>query len=272
MRVAAGFLVFVILSVAALALVLAPGPRAPAAEAQVNTNAIEDGRLLYVQSCASCHGNAGEGTTVAPSLAGAGSAGLDFYMRTGRMPAAYPGSPDNTKLPVLSPTQIAAIIDYASSFSDGPQIPTVTTGVDLSHGWELYLNNCSACHGASAQGGSVGPGVFAPSLRGKDPTTIAEAMIVGPGAMPPFAFSQGDSDAIVSYVVSLNTPPATGAFPLAGGGPVVEGALAALLGVAALIVISRWVARRDTLPDEPAERQDAHGEDAEPLNPGSAGS
>jgi ubiquinol-cytochrome c reductase cytochrome c subunit len=237
-------LVFVALGAVALALLLAPGPMTPAANGQVSSTAVEDGRLLYLQNCASCHGNVGEGTSVAPPLASAGPAGLDFYMRTGRMPLAHPGAPSYEQPPQLSQDEIAAIIGYASAFSEGPQIPVVASSQDLSRGWQLYVNNCAACHGAAADGGSVGAGITAPNLHEKDSTTIAEAMLIGPGAMPRFAFEQSEQDAIVAYVQSLDTPAAPGGFPLSGSGPVVEGAIAAVLGVAALIFITKWVARR----------------------------
>jgi ubiquinol-cytochrome c reductase cytochrome c subunit len=254
-RVAAGLLVLVALGAVALALFLAPGLPAAAVHAQVSSNSVADGRLLYIQNCASCHGNTGEGSAIAPALTNAGPVTLDFYMRTGRMPLADPQTPEYEQPPKLSQDEIAAIIGYASAFSQGSQIPTVTTGADLSRGWQLYVNNCAACHGAAADGGSVGAGVQAPALTGRDPLTIAEAMIVGPGVMPQFAFTQHDQDAIVTYVESLNTPAAPGGFPLSGSGPVQEGVVAAVLGVAALIVVVKWVARRDKLPEEPTETQ-----------------
>jgi quinol---cytochrome-c reductase cytochrome c subunit len=260
-RVAAGVLVLVGLGLVGLALFLAPGQSAPAAQAQVNSNSVQDGRLLYIQNCASCHGAAGEGSSVAPPLTNAGPAALDFYMRTGRMPLARIGTPGYEQPPQLTQDQIAAILSYASGFSHGPQIPTVTTGADLSRGWQLYVNNCAACHGPAAAGGSVGAGVTAPALTGRDQLTIAEAMLVGPGAMPQFNFAQPDVNAITTYIESLNTPPAPGGFPIPGSGPVVEGVIAAVLGIATLIVISHWVARRGSLPETPTERQDAHGED-----------
>lgn len=258
MRVALGLFVLVALGLIGVALFTGSGQPPQAGTPQVSNNAVQDGRLLYVQNCASCHGSQGEGSNVAPSLANSGAASLDFYMRTGRMPLARVGTTGQGQTPVLSQAEIAAIIQYASSFSQGPAIPTVTTSMDLSHGWNLYINNCAACHGVSGGGGSVGAGIMAPPLTGRDPLTIAEAMIVGPGPMPQFAFNQSDQDAIVTYIESLNTPAAPGAFPLSDG-PVVEGALAAVLGVAALIAITHWVARRDKLP-EPSEEQNAHGE------------
>jgi ubiquinol-cytochrome c reductase cytochrome c subunit len=248
----AGLVVLGALCSAALLIFLAPGQVAPAVHAQTSSNAVEDGRLLYIQNCASCHGNTGEGSTIAPPLASAGPAGLDFYMRTGRMPLGRPGTPGYEQPPQLSEAQVAAIIQYASAFSQGPQIPSVTTGADLSRGWELYVNNCAACHGAAADGGSVGAGIMAPTLHGRDATTVAEAMLIGPGVMPRFSFPQADVDAITSYVDSLNTPTVPGGFPLpGGGGPVVEGAIAAVLGVFVLLAITRWVARRDSLPPDP---------------------
>lgn len=265
MRVTAGLVVLVVLSFVAFGLFLAPAlakeATAPAANAQTTSNSVEDGRLLYLQNCASCHGNAGEGSSVAPPLASSGPAGLDFYMRTGRMPLARLGTPGYEQPPQLSQAAIDAIIEYASAFSEGPQIPTVTTGTDLSRGWEMYVNNCAACHGVTGEGGSVGPGITAPTLGGGDSRTIAEAMLIGPGAMPKFAFAQADVDSIVSYVHTLDNPPTPGGFSLPGGGPVIEGALAAVLGIAGLIVISRWVAKRDSLPASATATQDAHGED-----------
>src|SRR3954454_7120644 len=189
-------MVLVALCLAALGIFLAPGSAAPAVHAQTTNNSVEDGRLLYLQNCASCHGTVGEGTSIAPPLASAGPAGLDFYMRTGRMPLGRPGTPDTEQPRVLTDAQIAAITQYASGFSKGPQIPSVTTGADLSRGWQLYVNNCAACHGAAADGGSVGAGVMAPTLHDRDPTTVAEAVIIGPGAMPKFNFAQPDLDAL----------------------------------------------------------------------------
>jgi len=266
-RVTAGLLVLLGLSVVAFVLLVAPGMWAPGARAQVSSNAVEDGRLLYIQNCASCHGNAGEGSTqentVIPPLTNAGPAGLDFYMRTGRMPLARLGLPSYEQPPTLTQDQIAAIIQYASAFSQGPQIPTVTDGADLSRGWQMYVNNCAACHGAAADGGSVGAGTAARSLHGRDGTTIAEAMLIGPGAMPRFQFAQADVDNVISYIHSLDDPPTPGGFPLAGGGPVPEGLVAAVGGLAVLLVIPRWVARRDKLPAAThVAVQDEHGEES----------
>ena len=55
---------------------------------------IAAGRLLFAQTCSSCHGNEANGVdpsghaTIGPNLQGVGAATVDFWVSTGRMPAA----------------------------------------------------------------------------------------------------------------------------------------------------------------------------------------
>lgn len=69
-----------------------------------------DGRAIFTQSCASCHGQGGEGTSRGPTLIGARSAvptyagdSLYQYVST-YMPASRPGS--------LTPDEYRAVTDY----------------------------------------------------------------------------------------------------------------------------------------------------------------
>ena len=228
----------------ALAAGAGAGPGDPAAQVRT-AQATADGERLYVQHCASCHGPTGGGTAYGPSLEQAGPAALDFYMRTGRMPLSAPGEPQYRQEPVLTPDQIAAIVAYADDFGEGPDVPQVTTaGADLHRGWELYINDCAACHSTSGAGGSVGGGQFAPSLQDVDAVTVAEAVTIGPGVMPAFPIEGEDLDALAAYVEFLGHAPAPGGLPLAGVGPVPEGFVAVFVGLGLLIVVSRWVARR----------------------------
>ena len=54
---------------------------------------ISAGRLLFAQTCSSCHGNDANGVgpdgqaTIGPNLQGVGAATVDFWVSTGRMPA-----------------------------------------------------------------------------------------------------------------------------------------------------------------------------------------
>lgn len=229
-------------------LLLAPGPRSTAV-GQVDqvddANMLEQGRELYLTTCASCHGQTGEGSDYAPDIRNAGPAGNDFFLRTGRMPLAELGTAPWEQEPQLSEEQIEALVAYASTLGEGPQIPTVVAELgDVQRGWELYINNCAACHGAGGGGGGIGGGVVAPPLSRADPLTVAEAMLIGPGAMPHFAFREEDVNAIAAYVERLRAEPSPGGVPLAGLGPVPEGFIAALFGVGSLLLIARWIARR----------------------------
>ena len=55
---------------------------------------VSAGRLLFAQTCTSCHGNDANGVgpegqaTIGPNLQGVGAATVDFWVSTGRMPAA----------------------------------------------------------------------------------------------------------------------------------------------------------------------------------------
>ena len=70
------------------------GATAPniAASAQVS-----QGRAIFLEECATCHGQFAQGTPgVAPSLIGVGAAAVDFQVSTGRMPSKEPASPRAT--------------------------------------------------------------------------------------------------------------------------------------------------------------------------------
>ena len=210
---------------------------------------LRSGSELYLQSCASCHGVDGRGGPSGPSLVGVGPANLDFQMWTGRMPLAAPDAPGYRQRPSLTEAQISAITEHAVRAFAGPSpaIPQVVTARgDLQRGWELYTNNCSACHGTSAAGAAIGAGNVAPGLGRVDAVRLAEATIVGPGVMPAFGFSQQQLDDLAAYVAFLNDLPTPGGLPLAGVGPVPEGFIAGFLGLGALILVARFVA--------PAER------------------
>ena len=258
MRAAGGILALIVLGVAMLLFVPAgPAgsttlPRAEPAHSlagapnQVtDTNLLDEGRELYLQTCASCHGAAGEGTDFAPPLTDVGAAANDFYMRTGRMPLSRLGVPTWEQERQLTDAQIEAIVAYTSTFGEGPAIPDVVVDLgDLQRGWQLYMNNCAACHGATGGGGGIGGGVVAPPLSRADPLIVAEAMLVGPGAMPRFVLPEEDVSSVAAYVQHLRSQPAPGGLPVAGAGPVPEGLIAALVGVGLLFLVTRWIARR----------------------------
>jgi ubiquinol-cytochrome c reductase cytochrome c subunit len=183
--------------------------------------------------------------SLGPDVREAGTAAWDFQLRTGRMPLSAPGDPSYQQGRVLEEQQIRALVAYGATLGDGPDIPRVVTdAASVPRGWELFINNCAACHGASGTGGSVGPGAFAPSLLQDDPTTIAEAILTGPGTMPRFAWDEAELGAVTSYIGELAEPHDPGGLPLGGLGPVPEGLVAGILGLGALALAARLVAGR----------------------------
>jgi ubiquinol-cytochrome c reductase cytochrome c subunit len=203
-----------------------------------------DGRRLYQMQCASCHAADGNGVEDrGPSLEREGRASVDFVLRTGRMPL-----PDSDRQPRRRPVQlaeqeIAALVDYAGEFGDGPDIPDVDPRRgSLPEGGALYQLNCAACHVASGAGASIGAGGVAPSLMESTPVQVGEAVLVGPGAMPVFgAFDGDDIDDVAAYVEQLQDEDATGVGSLGGVGPVAEGLAAWVLGLLALVAFARWI-------------------------------
>src|SRR3712207_3999421 len=70
------------------------------------------GRQLYENACVTCHGIDGSGTELGPSLEGVGTASVDFYLSSGRMPLANPGDQPQRRPPLYSEEEIAAFVAY----------------------------------------------------------------------------------------------------------------------------------------------------------------
>jgi ubiquinol-cytochrome c reductase cytochrome c subunit len=231
-------------------LALPPGPvsdREPSPAASSPTG----GRQLYEQSCASCHGVAGQGTQRGPSLAGVGPASLDFQLSTGRMPLHHETTEPLRRKPAFSAADIKSIVEYASGFGGGggPQIPAVHPD-NVQLGQTLYLDTCSACHSATGAGGALTNGQFAPDLFKATATQVGEAIRVGPGLMPAFsdqALTEQEVDAIAEYVQTLQSRHGhtdRGGLPLGRVGPVTEGMVGWLVGLALLVLVVRWLGSR----------------------------
>lgn len=195
----------------------------------------------YRTYCASCHGADLRGSVNGPSLRGAGAAKVDFWLRTGRMPAAIPWIEVGHRGQALPDATIANIIAYVVSTAPGGlPIPRIHTGGDLARGRALYDQNCQHCHGIAGDGGSIGGNEYAPSLHLTPIVQVAEAVRTGPGQMPPFSAAQlteRDLVDVVSYVVSLDAASATPGLPLRTGGTVPEG-LIGWLAAAALALFA----------------------------------
>ena len=208
----------------------------------------EEGSTLFATSCATCHGAEGQGTQYGPTLQGVGAASADFQLRTGRMPFTEgAGAQARRKPPAFDEQQIQALVAYVASLGKGPQIPQVSIDQALvPEGQRTFVGNCAPCHGATANGGAVGGGALAPALDQATPVQVAEAMLIGPGQMPAFDFDQRETYAIASYIDYLQNARHPGGFSIGGIGPVPEGFVAWVLGMALLFVIVVLIGRRWT--------------------------
>lgn len=228
--------------VAALPLAAQEAPPPPVA--------LEQGQKLYTTGCSSCHGPAAEGSRRGPSLLGVGPASLDFWMSTGRMPLKTTSSSAVRKPPAYDREQIDAIIAYVTSLEPGG-LPIPELDLAEAHvveGGELFRANCAACHGAAGIGGALASGRHAPALRPATPVQIAEAVRIGPGAMPGFGedtFNDEQLAAIVKYVELLDRPDDEGGSGLGHAGPIPEGFVGWLVGLGAMLLACYWIGERE---------------------------
>jgi len=223
-----------------LALVLAL-PATAAAE--------PNGRQLFVDGCASCHGFDARGVPgVGPDLHGAGAAAADFYLSTGRMPLdVATGEQPLRGRPAYPPDEIRALVRYVGSLG-GPKIPQVQPKRgDLSEGQHAFASYCAGCHQILGQGGVV-TGAVPPALTETSPTQLAEAVRVGPYLMPAFDERQIDRrtlDSIALYVQEvIQDPPDRGGWPIGHIGPIPEGMVAWLLAGGVLLLVARVIGER----------------------------
>jgi ubiquinol-cytochrome c reductase cytochrome c subunit len=213
-----------------------------------SSSQITEGKDLFAVSCASCHGENAQGSSVAPSLVGAGAAAVDFQVSTGRMPLKETDSEAPRKPPVFTQSQIYAIAAYVASLGGGPAIPSdqdvTTAGADTGLGQSLFNANCAQCHNYSGAGGALTEGKYAPPLTDASSRQIYEAMLTGPEAMPVFnntTLTPQDKRDIIAYVEDTRAEANPGGFSLGRVGPTTEGLVAWLGGIGALVLAAMWI-------------------------------
>ncbi len=196
------------------------------------------GATLYTQFCSSCHGADLRGGANAPSIRSVGAASVDFWVGTGRMPAAVPWLEEGHRDTQFTQDQIEALTAYVTSVAPGGQpIPVVDATGDAQRGRKLYEQNCEHCHGVYGEGASIGANDWAPSLHAASLTQLAEAVRIGPGQMPVFGERQLDQrelQDVLAYVWSIDSETAQQPLPLRSSGPVPEG----LFGWPAVVLLS----------------------------------
>jgi ubiquinol-cytochrome c reductase cytochrome c subunit len=219
---------------------------------------IAAGRLLFAQTCSSCHGNDANGVgpegqaTIGPNLQGVGAATVDFWVSSGRMPAADPRAVEaerrESRLTPLQALELAAWVNSLDPAVPAVPYPHLATA-NQSVGQDLFSLNCAACHTITGSGDALAYGTNAPSLQNRSITAqqVAEAIRTGPANMPRFSGNLSDQQVadIVSYVTGrLQHPTNPGGFSLGGVGPVAEGFVALLIGVGGLALVCFWIGER----------------------------
>lgn len=215
-----------------------------------SSSEIATGHKLFEQNCSSCHMPTAQGSAAAPSLHGVGPATVDFWVTTGRMPAATPlqvQAPE--KPPRLTKKEAEEIAAWINSLTpSAPYIPDVNLkGADLTKGASLFALNCAACHTITGSGDALAYGTQAPTLHNPTAQQVAEAIRTGPGNMPRFTGNLTDAEVrdIVAYVTEkIEHPDNRGGFGLGGIGPVGEGFVALLFGVGGLLLVAFWIGDR----------------------------
>ena len=211
---------------------------------------IAAGHRLFEENCSSCHLPTAQGSAVAPSLIGVGPATVDFWVTTGRMPAATTLQVQaQEKPPRLTDKQAEEVAAWINSLTpSAPYIPDVhLKQASLTTGATLFALNCAACHTITGAGDELAYGTYAPSLHAATPTQVAEAIRTGPGNMPRFTGNLSDAQVrdIVAYVTEkIQHPTDRGGFGLGGVGPVAEGLVALLFGVGGLMLVAFWIGDR----------------------------
>jgi ubiquinol-cytochrome c reductase cytochrome c subunit len=217
--------------------------------AGTDNTAIQQGRQLFLQGCATCHGLNGEGGARAPSLIGVGAAAVDFQVGTGRMPLQNHGAEAPTHPVTYSEKQIELMATYVASLGPGPAIPTNLDyqSADTAFGGALFRTNCAQCHNFAGSGGALTYGKFAPTLSDATPKQIYEAMITGPENMPVFGDQQitpSQKLAIIKYIRDLKAMPNPGGAGLGRVGPVSEGVVGWLVGIGVIVLFTMWIGSR----------------------------
>jgi ubiquinol-cytochrome c reductase cytochrome c subunit len=245
-----------LLAAGGLYAVLLPAPQEAAAQ-DGNLGLVAEGQQLYNNACITCHGANLQGVQDrGPSLVGVGDAAVYFQVGTGRMPLARQEAQAQRKPPVPQfdmnteegRKNLDALGAYIQANGGGPTLPNATDaqlhGDDPARGGELFRLNCASCHNFTGRGAALSSGKYAPTLDPATETEIYAAMLTGPQNMPKFSDRQLTPDEkkdIISYITSVRDTNNPGGNPLGGIGPVSEGLVIFIVGLAGMIGVALWL-------------------------------
>jgi mono/diheme cytochrome c family protein len=183
--------------------------RRPVASPRVasgGSGASEEGKALFAQQCASCHGPDGGALPTADLrsreyLESKGAEGLARATAEGKggMPAL-----GVAKGGTLTSEQIKAIVDFLLAPAAGDSAPAAT-----EQGKALFAQQCASCHGPDGAGLPMANLKSRQFLEGRGAEGLARATAEGKGGMPAYGIAGGGplSDeqvkAIVQYLLSV---------------------------------------------------------------------
>ncbi len=199
---------------------------------------VAQGRGIFEsQGCSGCHGDAGAGGPIAPSLVAitqkipeAQLAALlhnpNATMRAGKMPAVDISNPDMTALIAYlgalgtSAANVPAVFRVSPAepgVKEAPFHPARNAAPHLTTaaiaGQQLYQERgCFACHGQAGEGGRAP--AMAPLIAGVSETKLI-GLLQNPnatmkaGGMPPFAGTAAQMSSVIAYLRTLSPPQAT---------------------------------------------------------------
>ncbi|MBB3236873.1 cytochrome-c oxidase, cbb3-type subunit III [Phyllobacterium endophyticum] len=121
----------------------------------------EDGRTLFGDNCAACHGANARGNKGFPNIADSPMLwGDDPQTVLQTVTAGINGADPNTRVSqmlafgrdgMLTQEQVSLLAGFVTSLSD-PAMVTDKNKEDIAKGKDLFVTNCVACHGKDAKG------------------------------------------------------------------------------------------------------------------------
>lgn len=224
-------------------------PESTAEDAGLSVEAMA-GQQLFENGCITCHGANLQGVEDrGPSLVGVGEAAVYFQVGTGRMPCVQNEAQCNRKTPVYDDAEVNQLMAYVQANGGGPMLPDEENLRDgeLAQGGELFRLNCASCHNFAGRGGALSGGKNAPSLSVSTDLDIYTAMLSGPQNMPVFGDNQLSPEqkrSIINYVQTLKETADPGGANIGRAGPVPEGLVVWVVGIALCLIACVWVGSR----------------------------